>query len=113
MKDYSILLDIEGGGYSARLKYLLLSNKPLLIVNRPYKEFFFKNLQEYVHYIPVKRDLSDLIDKTKWILHLWIFKMSIYLLQSFKLRHNGHNGLCSLFPNPSFVMLYQQSLQTL
>tara|TARA_B100000900_G_scaffold252457_1_gene215157 strand:+ start:323 stop:1177 length:855 start_codon:yes stop_codon:yes gene_type:complete len=69
MKDYSILLDIEGGGYSARLKYLLLSNKPLLIVYRPYKEFFFKNLQEYVHYIPVKRDLSDLIDKTKWILN--------------------------------------------
>lgn len=69
MKDYSILLDIEGGGYSARLKYLLFSNKPLLIVYRPYKEFFFKNLKEYVHYIPVKRDLSDLIEKTNWILN--------------------------------------------
>tara|TARA_B100000927_G_scaffold220651_1_gene180591 strand:+ start:1032 stop:1886 length:855 start_codon:yes stop_codon:yes gene_type:complete len=69
MKDYSILLDIEGGGYSARLKYLLFSNKPLLVVDRPYKEFFFKNLKEYIHYIPVKRDLSDLIEKTNWILN--------------------------------------------
>lgn len=77
MKDYSILLDIEGGGYSARLKYLLFSNKPLILVDRPYKEFYFKNLQEYVHYIPVKRDLSDLIDKTKWILNNYTESLNI------------------------------------
>ena len=67
--DYSILIDVEGGGYSARLKYLLFSNKPLIIVDRPYKEFFFEYLIPYIHYIPVKRDLSDLIEKTTWILN--------------------------------------------
>jgi len=68
VKKYSILLDIEGNGYSGRLKHLLWSHRPLLIVDRPHKEFFFEFLKEYEHYIPVKRDLSDLIEKTKWCL---------------------------------------------
>jgi hypothetical protein len=41
VEKYSILIDIEGNGYSGRLK----------------------------HYIPVKRDLTDLIEKTKWCLN--------------------------------------------
>ena len=49
-----------------------------------------------------------------FLLHIFSFETPIiYLLQSFKLRHNGHNGFCSLFLSPSFVILYQQSLQTL
>jgi hypothetical protein len=68
VKKYSILIDIEGNGYSGRLKFLLWSHRPVLIVDRPHKEFFFKYLREWEHYIPVKRDLSDLIEKTKWCL---------------------------------------------
>jgi hypothetical protein len=68
VKKYSILIDIEGGGYSGRLKHLLWSHRPLLLVDRPHKEFFFEFLKEWEHYIPVKRDLSDLIEKTKWCL---------------------------------------------
>lgn len=68
VKKYSILIDIEGNGYSGRLKYLLWSHRPLLIVDRPHKEYFFEFLKEWEHYIPVKRDLSDLIEKTKWCL---------------------------------------------
>lgn len=67
-KKYSILIDIEGNGYSGRLKHLLWSHRPLLIVDRPHNEFFFEFLKEWEHYIPVKRDLSDLIEKTKWSL---------------------------------------------
>ena len=66
VKTYSILIDIEGGGYSGRLKHLLWSHRPLLLVDRPHKEFFFEHLKEWIHYIPVHRDLSDLIEKTKW-----------------------------------------------
>lgn len=68
VKKYSMLIDIEGNGYSGRLKHLLWSHRPLLIVDRPHKEFFFEFLKEWEHYIPVKRDLSDLIEKTKWCL---------------------------------------------
>jgi hypothetical protein len=68
VRKYSILIDIEGNGYSGRLKHLLWSHRPLLLVDRPHKEFFFEFLKEWEHYIPVKRDLSDLIEKTKWCL---------------------------------------------
>jgi hypothetical protein len=68
VKKYSVLIDIEGAGYSGRLKYLLWSHRPVLVVDRPHKEYFFKYLKEWEHYIPVKRDLSDLIEKTKWCL---------------------------------------------
>jgi hypothetical protein len=68
VKKYSILIDIEGCGYSGRLKHLLWSHRPLLLVDRPHKEYFFEFLKEWEHYIPVKRDLSDLIEKTKWCL---------------------------------------------
>jgi hypothetical protein len=68
VKKYSILIDIEGNGYSGRLKHLLWSHRPLLLVDRPHKEFFFEFLKEWEHYIPVKRDLTDLIEKTKWCL---------------------------------------------
>lgn len=67
VKTYAILIDIEGIGYSGRVKYLLWSHRPLLLVDRPHKEYFFKYLKEWIHYIPVKRDLSDLLEKTQWI----------------------------------------------
>jgi hypothetical protein len=67
-KRYSILMDIEGNGYSARVKHLLWSHRPVLLVDRPHKEFYYEFLKEWEHYIPVKRDLSDLVEKTKWCL---------------------------------------------
>ena len=66
VKQYAFLIDIEGKGYSGRLKHLLWSHRPLLLVDRPHKEYFFEYLKEWVHYIPVQRDLSDLVEKTKW-----------------------------------------------
>jgi hypothetical protein len=36
-----------------------------------------------------------------------------YFVQSFKLRHKGQHGLWLLFPKLLFVILNQQSLQTL
>lgn len=66
VKRYSILIDAEGGGYSARTKFLLWSHRPLLLIDRPHKEYFYEFLKEWEHYIPVKRDLSDLVEKAQW-----------------------------------------------
>lgn len=66
VKKYSILIDIEGNGYSGRLKHLLWSHRPLLIVNRCHREYFFEYLKPWEHFIPVHNDLSDLLEKTKW-----------------------------------------------
>ena len=66
VKRYSILIDIEGNGYSGRVKHLLWSHRPLIIVDRPHKEFFYDYLVPWTHYIPVKRDLSDLLHNIEW-----------------------------------------------
>lgn len=64
--DYKYLLNIRGRGYSGRVKFLLFSNRPLFYVERECDEFFTKDLKPFVHYIPVKSDLSDLEEKFNW-----------------------------------------------
>lgn len=64
---YEYLIDIGGNGYSGRLKFLLFSNRPLFIVDRCYIEYFYDDLIPYKHYIPVKMDLSDLLEQIKWV----------------------------------------------
>ena len=64
---YKYLIDIGGNGYSGRLKFLLFSKRPLLFVERNYIEYFQNDLQPWVHYIPVKNDLTDLISQVKWM----------------------------------------------
>lgn len=63
---YAFLLDIGANGYSGRLKYLLFSKRPLFIVDRFYVEYFQIELKPFVHYIPVKMDLSDLLQQAEW-----------------------------------------------
>lgn len=64
---YKYLLDIGGNGYSGRLKYLMFSKRPILIVHRNYVEYFYEDLIPFEHFIPVKQDLSDLIEMTQWL----------------------------------------------
>jgi len=63
---YKYLIDIEGAGYSARLKILLFSGRPVFLQERPWREFYFDRLEPYRHYIPVKRDMSDLATQLDW-----------------------------------------------
>jgi len=60
---WKYLLDIEGVGYSARLKILLHSPRIIFIVNNPYKEWWHEFFIPWKHYIPIKEDLSDLEQK--------------------------------------------------
>jgi hypothetical protein len=65
---YAALLDMEGSGYSGRLKCLLWSGRPVLLVHRAHREFFFDALEPWVHYVPVASDLSDLVARSRWVL---------------------------------------------
>jgi len=49
-----------------RLPYLLAGDSVILKQDSHYYEFFYKQLRPYVHYIPVKADLSDLLDRIQW-----------------------------------------------
>ncbi len=58
---FRYLIDVEGKGWSARLKYLFHSRRPVLVQDRPWQEWYFPMLKPWVHYVPVKRDFSDLL----------------------------------------------------
>lgn len=64
---YKYLIDIGGNGYSGRLKFLLFSKRPLLIVDRNFVEYFYHDLIPYTHYIPVNMDLSNLLEQVNWM----------------------------------------------
>lgn len=66
IKKYKYLLDIGGNGYSGRLKLLLFSKRPVFIVDRTYVEYFDTQLKPMEHFIPVNKDLSNLIDQYEW-----------------------------------------------
>ena len=70
---YRYLLDVEGGpstnaptGYSLRVKYLMHSGRLLFMVERPLWSWAEMLMEPWVHYVPVKRDLSDLEEKIRW-----------------------------------------------
>lgn len=63
---YKYLIDIRGNGYAGRLKLLMFTNRPIFYIERDDIEFFNTDLKPFVHYIPVKADLSDLQEKYDW-----------------------------------------------
>ena len=60
--NYRFIIDVRGVGWTDRIKWLLAMGRPLLIVERPYKEYYFDDIRQWDHYVPVREDLSDLID---------------------------------------------------
>lgn len=59
-------MNMDGTVAAYRFPYLLVSDSLIFKQESIYYEHFYKELQEWKHYIPVKRDLSDLIEKLKW-----------------------------------------------
>jgi len=64
---YKSLIDVRGVGYSGRIKLLMQLKRPLFIVERPQIEFFYHYMVPFKHFIPVKGDMSDLIEKLQWL----------------------------------------------
>lgn len=62
---YKYLIDCPGvrGGYSARIKWLLATGRPLFIIDRDFVEHWHEDMRPWIHYVPVKADLSDLLEQ--------------------------------------------------
>lgn len=59
-------MNIDGTVAAYRLPYLLLSDSVVLKQDSPYYEHFYADLEPWVHYIPIRRDLSDVLEKINW-----------------------------------------------
>ena len=67
IRRWSWLVDVEGRGYSARVKLLLASGRPLVLVDRPYIEWYVPEFTAGTHYIRASRDLNDFREKVEWL----------------------------------------------
>lgn len=63
---YRYLIDVQGRGWSARTKVLLFTGRCLFLADRKWKDYWYEWIKPFVHYIPVKEDLSDLSEKLDW-----------------------------------------------
>ena len=59
-------MNIDGTVAAYRLPYLLGGDTLVLKQESHYYEHFYKDLEPYKHYVPFKRDLSDLEEKIEW-----------------------------------------------
>ena len=60
---YKYLIDTRGVAWSSRLQTLLQLGRVVFIADRPFREWYFDRMIPMVHYVPVKEDMSDLIEK--------------------------------------------------
>ena len=63
---YSYFIDLQASGWSPRVKYFLQSRRLTFLQERFHKAYYEKDLIPMEHYIPIKKDLSDLVDKINW-----------------------------------------------
>ena len=68
MSEYKYVVHIEGHSAAFRMGYELSLNSVMLFVPGKYEVWCNQFLKDGVHYIAIKEDLSDLIDKIKWCL---------------------------------------------
>ncbi|KAJ6557089.1 glycosyl transferase family 90-domain-containing protein [Mycena sp. CBHHK59/15] len=59
--------DVDGNTFSGRYLSLLRSGS-LVFKSTAFKEYFNNWMRPYEHYVPVRADLSDLVEKLEWVL---------------------------------------------
>ena len=64
--EYKYIIHIDGNVSAFRLSYQLNLNSVILLVKSSWKVWFSEMLKPYVHYVPIKEDLSDIITQIKW-----------------------------------------------
>jgi hypothetical protein len=67
-QQYKAILDMDGNSWSSRFSTMLCYNSLAIKVEPDYADHFFVDLVPWKHYVPVKADLSDLIDNVKFVL---------------------------------------------
>jgi Glycosyl transferase family 90 len=64
--DYKYILHIDGFVAAWRMTFEMFSMSVILKVDSPWVEHYYKHLKPWVHFIPIKSDLSNLISTIEW-----------------------------------------------
>ncbi|XP_030743548.1 protein O-glucosyltransferase 3 [Echinops telfairi] len=65
-RKYKYQVNVDGTVAAYRFPYLMLGDSLVLKQDSPYYEHFYMALTPWKHYVPIKRNLSDLLEKVKW-----------------------------------------------
>ena len=63
---FKYVIHIDGHVCAFRLSQELSMNSVILLVKSKYKIWYSDFLEPFIHYVPIKEDLSDLFDKIRW-----------------------------------------------
>lgn len=63
---YKYIINIDGHVTAFRISLEMNMGSVILLVKSKYSIWFMKKLRPYVHYVPIKEDLSDLLDQIRW-----------------------------------------------
>lgn len=66
MQKYKYIASLDGNAWADRLARLLASNSLVLKQESDEVEFWYPLLKPYVHYLPLRKDLSDLEEQLAW-----------------------------------------------
>jgi serine/threonine protein kinase len=64
--EYKYIVNVDGHVTAYRLSIELSMGSVILLVNSPWKIWYSDLLIPFKHYVPVREDLSNLIDQIKW-----------------------------------------------
>ena len=64
--DYKYQISLDGTVAAYRFPYLLSGDALIFKQDSRYHEHFYRDLKPNQHFIPVKKDLSDLIERIQW-----------------------------------------------
>uniref|UniRef100_A0A8C5FMA5 Protein O-glucosyltransferase 2 n=1 Tax=Gadus morhua TaxID=8049 RepID=A0A8C5FMA5_GADMO len=63
---YKYQINVDGTVAAYRLPYLLAGDSVVMKLDSGYYEHFYNELKPWTHYIPVRADLGDLLEKIQW-----------------------------------------------
>ncbi|KAM4700154.1 protein O-glucosyltransferase 3 [Discoglossus pictus] len=63
---YKYQVNVDGTVAAYRFPYLMLGDSLVLKQASPYYEHFYTELKPWKHYVPIKRNLGDLLEKIQW-----------------------------------------------
>ena len=63
---FKYLVNVQNNGFADRLWRILALKVVVLQEMHAFREFFYDMLIPWVHYVPIKTDLSDLCEKIQW-----------------------------------------------
>ncbi|KAI9020617.1 glycosyl transferase family 90-domain-containing protein [Hyaloraphidium curvatum] len=66
VRRYRYVASIDGNGWASRFGALLAAGVAVFKQSSPFSEFFYSALKPWVHYVPMKADVSDALEKVAW-----------------------------------------------